>query len=745
MRKVICILLAFLLIASLTPVMYANLSAPLLDMNAIDQLRQANPDYNIQVSPDGAISFELIVGIENYFSFPAEVLLSTDWSDYYCLRWEISGLQESIDVIVFNTRDVVTLDNAEINIDTGVYSKLLPENKQPVQDILEFGFVFSQTQAVHTVTISDLRLDIDRTVSPYTHQTVFTLTPSGIQIIDSVTDLQALSDEIRPAIAVLYADADYSLQEALAFCSERVLPAFYVTDDTINYVLEFIVENESTDAFIISDSAELLIKAYNTLPSVGRILHITEDMPAAQIHKAVNTAMARMVLLENDTADKSTIRHLSARFDTVWVMADSNSTTELYRAVTSGAAGIVTDDVSVLYAVYDTFTAENSITNPGFIIGHRGIPSLAPENTIEGALLATEKGATHIELDIYITIDGHVIVSHDSTTERCGDINLSVEQSTLQQLKQVTLEQGLKIPTLEEFLTALKPTGAIAVIEIKSSKTAVIDESIRLIQQLDMADQCVFISFNKNQLTYLNKTYPEYASCAYLRSTPGGRGTYARHSKTLAQDLRKNGHTADLSAAGITHELMQEFLHRGITTWGWTINGAAYLRDFYMNGMMGITTDEAHTFSTFIKDITAPENTLYIIKEGQLPKLDKTVTLETYDGTTSRQQAQMLVANAGTANLQLNSETYTAVPGTAEVCFYAGTDCTLYTQPVTLIFRLYGDLTADNNTSLADVITLAKLVISDTQPDTHTKKLADINSDNSVSLADVMELALYIL
>ncbi len=45
------------------------------------------------------------------------------------------------------------------------------------------------------------------------------------------------------------------------------------------------------------------------------------------------------------------------------------------------------------------------------MLAHRGIPGLAPENTLEGAILAYEKGADHIENDIYLTKDGHIVIS----------------------------------------------------------------------------------------------------------------------------------------------------------------------------------------------------------------------------------------------------------------------------------------------------------------------------------------------
>src|SRR5258707_8142973 len=47
------------------------------------------------------------------------------------------------------------------------------------------------------------------------------------------------------------------------------------------------------------------------------------------------------------------------------------------------------------------------------IQGHRGARALFPENTLEGFLAASALGVTAFELDVAMTADGVVVVSHD--------------------------------------------------------------------------------------------------------------------------------------------------------------------------------------------------------------------------------------------------------------------------------------------------------------------------------------------
>ena len=45
--------------------------------------------------------------------------------------------------------------------------------------------------------------------------------------------------------------------------------------------------------------------------------------------------------------------------------------------------------------------------------GHRGARGLAPENTLEGFALALSLGVTTLELDLAMTRDDVLVVSHD--------------------------------------------------------------------------------------------------------------------------------------------------------------------------------------------------------------------------------------------------------------------------------------------------------------------------------------------
>ena len=68
------------------------------------------------------------------------------------------------------------------------------------------------------------------------------------------------------------------------------------------------------------------------------------------------------------------------------------------------------------------------------VTAHRGNSGEHPENTIAALMSGIEVGADWIELDIFRTKDGKLVVIHDRTTERVGDKNLLVADCTYEPL-----------------------------------------------------------------------------------------------------------------------------------------------------------------------------------------------------------------------------------------------------------------------------------------------------------------------
>ena len=107
---------------------------------------------------------------------------------------------------------------------------------------------------------------------------------------------------------------------------------------------------------------------------------------------------------------------------------------------------------------------------PTLHIAHRGGSALAPENTRAAFDLAVERWHTDmLELDVHLTRDGELLVSHDPTVDRCTDGEGPIRERTLAQLQRLDAGhrfttdggqtfpfrgQGVRLPSLREVLRA---------------------------------------------------------------------------------------------------------------------------------------------------------------------------------------------------------------------------------------------------------------------------------------------------
>lgn len=105
------------------------------------------------------------------------------------------------------------------------------------------------------------------------------------------------------------------------------------------------------------------------------------------------------------------------------------------------------------------------------LIAHRGFAATEPENTIRAIENAAGR-ADAVEFDVRRCGSGELVVIHDETIDRVTDGVGTVADTSLAELKTVTvLESGERIPTLEEMLAVLDPEIEVN-LEIKAAGLA---------------------------------------------------------------------------------------------------------------------------------------------------------------------------------------------------------------------------------------------------------------------------------
>jgi glycerophosphoryl diester phosphodiesterase len=85
-------------------------------------------------------------------------------------------------------------------------------------------------------------------------------------------------------------------------------------------------------------------------------------------------------------------------------------------------------------------------------ISHRGYHVQALENTREAFDAAIQAGFTHLETDLRTTADGFLVLHHDSDLSRTFASTLTVEKTSLRELRSVRSTEGHRLLTFEEFI-----------------------------------------------------------------------------------------------------------------------------------------------------------------------------------------------------------------------------------------------------------------------------------------------------
>jgi glycerophosphoryl diester phosphodiesterase len=162
------------------------------------------------------------------------------------------------------------------------------------------------------------------------------------------------------------------------------------------------------------------------------------------------------------------------------------------------------------------------------IIAHRGNhdAGFAPENTLEAVKHAWDLNVDGVEIDVHMTKDRRIAVIHDFWTGKLTDSSLSVGESTLKELKELSVTGRKKnhplykfrIPSLEEVLITVPP-GKTLFIEIKHDSDPsgeIISILNHLFDQYHISSrQIIFIGFVENQVEFekmkkIKKVFTDY-------------------------------------------------------------------------------------------------------------------------------------------------------------------------------------------------------------------------------------------
>ncbi|MGX9517680.1 glycerophosphoryl diester phosphodiesterase [Vibrio mediterranei] len=230
---------------------------------------------------------------------------------------------------------------------------------------------------------------------------------------------------------------------------------------------------------------------------------------------------------------------------------------------------------------------------------HRGVSSLAPENTLVAFQLAAQQGVEWIEIDVQLSADKVPVVIHDQTVNRCTDGSGKVADLSLKKLQE--LDAGLwfgeqyrneRIPSLSETLCFVQQHDISLNIELKVYSG---DDIELLCQQIAAVvaevgvsyEQLLFSSFNTQALMEMKAKIPSIRRGQLWQSIP-------ENALSVLNELEAFSVHCDYRF--LTEKLAKHVKTAGYQLYCYTPNFPELVEAHWKWGVDMMITDEPHSY-----------------------------------------------------------------------------------------------------------------------------------------------------
>ncbi len=232
------------------------------------------------------------------------------------------------------------------------------------------------------------------------------------------------------------------------------------------------------------------------------------------------------------------------------------------------------------------------------VIAHRGASTYAPENTFAAYDLALEMGARHIELDVQLSSDSHVVVIHDDTVDRTTDGSGPVTGHTLEALRSLDAGSwfdakfsGHRIPTFEEVLVAYKGRLHFHT-EIKGRSPSLSERTAELIRRHAMEEQVTITSFQYIRLEEMRVCAPELPMGWLVREV---------NDETIGKARKIGVSQLCPEAKIVTPELVRRLHDEGFVARAWGVTTEDLMQQVVEAGADGMTVNFPDKLINFVK------------------------------------------------------------------------------------------------------------------------------------------------
>lgn len=236
------------------------------------------------------------------------------------------------------------------------------------------------------------------------------------------------------------------------------------------------------------------------------------------------------------------------------------------------------------------------------VIAHRGMSSLAPENTLAAFRLCAEHGVRWFEFDCDVLADGTVVVIHDETLDRTTDHAGGYHHLAAADLAGIDAGSwfsaefsGEPLPTLPQVLAVMNELGLDANLELKSSNAGaaharrLVAAVSRDLESLHPGRELLVSSFNPVLLGEFHRLAPRWPVACLFEDR-----WWAGMWRSIADLLDACAVHPELD--GLTAARVRRIRESGRDVNVWTVNSTATAEELFDWGVTGVFTDVAQDF-----------------------------------------------------------------------------------------------------------------------------------------------------
>ena len=233
------------------------------------------------------------------------------------------------------------------------------------------------------------------------------------------------------------------------------------------------------------------------------------------------------------------------------------------------------------------------------LIGHRGIPEFAPENSIMGALIAKTMNISCIEVDAMLCKDNNVVIHHDFDLKRTVGNHGLIKDFNYQELREFDIinkfkfegTEPVKIPHMRDMIIKCNEIDIMLNIEIKceDNDLQVANTVCKQIRKHGNQKNIIVSSFNVSILELAKKIIPTYERNYIVDKIP----------KDWLIKMSELGCTSLI--VSYKHNSFEEIINLlkyGISIYVFTINDVETYRKFNALGI-GVFSDKPYTLQKY--------------------------------------------------------------------------------------------------------------------------------------------------